>query len=179
MLPKFFVPLQILLFPENLLLKHIKKLKSCLTENAFCHPQRKSWLRAWLKQGSRTHSLLRQRCSQLQKYKAARMSRRIAVNQKVCSWVGGHPGLTVWNLLNFTRIENPHKVRRIIFVFHYVAVICTITKREEQIRTCVSRYDQSAWTANSWRSSKRSTYCKHRCATLLAQETKRETSHSS
>jgi len=36
-----------------------------------------------LKQGSRTHSMLCQRSSQLQKYKAARMSRRIAVDQKV------------------------------------------------------------------------------------------------
>ena len=51
-----------------------------------------------LKQGSRTHSMLRQRSSQLQKYKAARMSRRIAVDQKVCGWDDGHPGLTVWNL---------------------------------------------------------------------------------
>jgi len=48
-----------------------------------------------LKQGSRTHSVLRQGSSQLQKYKAARMSRRIAVDQKVCGWDGGHPGLTV------------------------------------------------------------------------------------
>jgi len=46
-----------------------------------------------LKQGYRTHSVLRQRGSQLQKYEAARMSRRIAVDQKVCGWVG-HPGLT-------------------------------------------------------------------------------------
>jgi len=48
--------------------------------------------------GSRTHWALRQRSSQLQKYKAARMSRRIAVDQKVCYWDGEHPGLTVWNL---------------------------------------------------------------------------------
>jgi len=47
-----------------------------------------------LKQGSSTHSALRQRNSQLQKYKAARMFRRIAVDQKVCGWDGGHPGLT-------------------------------------------------------------------------------------
>jgi len=33
--------------------------------------------------------------SQLQKYKPARMSRRIAVDQSVCRWDGGHPGLTV------------------------------------------------------------------------------------
>jgi len=51
-----------------------------------------------LKQGSRTHSVLRQRSSQLQKYKATRMSCRIAVDQKVCAWDGRHPWLTVWNL---------------------------------------------------------------------------------
>jgi len=37
--------------------------------------------------------VLRQRSLQLQIYKAARMSRRIAVNQKVCSGHGRHPGL--------------------------------------------------------------------------------------
>jgi len=41
--------------------------------------------------------VLRQRDSQLQKYKAARMSRRIAVDPKVCGWVG-HPRLTASNL---------------------------------------------------------------------------------
>jgi len=46
-----------------------------------------------LKQGSRTLLVPRQRGSQLQKYKAVRMSRRIAVDQKVSGWVG-HPGLT-------------------------------------------------------------------------------------
>ena len=40
------------------------------------------------------------------------MSRRIAVDQNVCRWDGGHPGLTVWNLLNYTRIENERKVRK-------------------------------------------------------------------
>jgi len=29
-----------------------------------------------------------------------------------------------------------------------MAVICTIIKGKEKIRACVSRYDQSAWTAN-------------------------------
>ena len=48
-----------------------------------------------LKQGSGTHSMLRQRSSQLQKYRAARMSRRIAVDQKVCGGDGGHPGMTI------------------------------------------------------------------------------------
>ena len=39
--------------------------------------------------------------------------------EKVCGWDGGHPGLTVWNLLNYTKIENAHKVRMKTFVFHY------------------------------------------------------------
>jgi len=47
---------------------------------------------------SRTRWALRQHSAQLQKYKAARMSRRIAVDQKVCYWDGEHPGLTVWIL---------------------------------------------------------------------------------
>ena len=72
-----------------------------------------------------------------------------------------------------------HELRKKIFVFYYVAVICTITKEEEKIRACVSRYDQSGWIANYWRISKRSTYCKHRCATVLALKTKRETSDAS
>jgi len=54
-----------------------------------------------------------------------------------------------------------------VMLLCYVAVICTITKQKEEIMAFVSRYDQSAWTANWWRSSKRSTYCKHRCATVL------------
>jgi len=49
-----------------------------------------------LKQESWTHSVLRQCSSQLQKYKAARMSRRIAVDQNVCGGDGEHSGLTVW-----------------------------------------------------------------------------------
>jgi len=48
-----------------------------------------------LKQGSRTLSMLRKRSSQLQKYKAARMSRRIALDQNVCCGDGGDTGLTV------------------------------------------------------------------------------------
>ena len=46
---------------------------------------------------SRTHSALRQHSSQLQKYKAARMSRRRAVDQ-ACDWDSERPELTVWNL---------------------------------------------------------------------------------
>jgi len=65
-----------------------------------------------LKQGSRTHSVLRQRSSQRQKYKAGWMSRRIAVDQNVCGGDGEHSGLTVWNLLSYTTIENAHKVRK-------------------------------------------------------------------
>jgi len=67
---------------------------------------------------SRTLSDVRQCSSQLQKHRAARMSRRL---EKVCDWDGGHPWLTAGNLLNYTRNENAHKVRRKI-LFYYVAV---------------------------------------------------------
>jgi len=105
-----------------------------------------------LKQRSRTHSVLRQRSSQLQKYKTAQMSRLIAVDQKACDLDGGHPGLTVSNFPNYTRIENAHEVRKKVFVFYYVAVISTITKGkkdtgEGEKRYSVSRCDQSAWNA--------------------------------
>ena len=83
------------------------------------------------KQGSRrTLSVLRQRSLQLQKqkHKAARISCRIAIGQRVCGSDSGHPGLTVWNLLNYTKIENAYEVCKKILVFYYVAVICTITK---------------------------------------------------
>ena len=76
------------------------------------------------------------------------MSGRIAVDQKVCGWDGGHPGLTaVWNLLNHTRNKNARKVRKKIYVFimwlWYVQLI-----RGEKIRACVNRYDNSSWNAN-------------------------------
>jgi len=86
-----------------------------------------------LKQGSKAYSVLRQRSSQLQKYKAAPMSRRIAVEQK--KYAAGTAD---------KRIENAHKVRKKTFVFYYVAVICAATKWKEQIRVCVSHFDQSA-----------------------------------
>jgi len=48
-----------------------------------------------LKHGGTSPSVLRQDSLQLQKHKTARMSRRIAIDQKVCGWDGRHPGLTV------------------------------------------------------------------------------------
>jgi len=76
--------------------------------------------------------------------------------------------LTAWNLLKYTRIENGQKLHKKIFVFYYVAVICINSGETEQIRACVSCYDQSAETANYWRSSKWCTYCMHRGAAVLA-----------
>jgi len=102
-----------------------------------------------LKQGSGTHSVLRQRSAQLQKYKAVRLS-----HWSNSSWSEGvqwgWQTLRVdnWKLVNYTRIENAHKVHQKIFIFYYVAVICTITKGKEQIRAWVSRYDQCVWTTN-------------------------------
>jgi len=70
------------------------------------------------------------------------------IDQKVWGLEGEHPRLTLWNLLNYTVIENAHKVRKKIFVFYFATIICTITKGKEQRRAYLSRYDQSAWTAN-------------------------------
>ena len=139
--PQIFCSPQNLLFPEKILLKHIIKTKSCLTKNAFCPPKLKSCLRACLKQRSRTHLVLRQRSSQLQKYKAARMSRRIAVNQKVRSGDGGHPWADSLKLVNYTRIENAHKARKQICFFIMWLLYVLLLKGKEQIRACVSRYD--------------------------------------
>ena len=76
---------------------------------------------------SRTPSVLRQDSSQLQKYKASRMSRLIAVDQNECAWDGGHPEWTVWNMVNYTKIENAQKVRTKTFVFYHAIVIYTTT----------------------------------------------------
>jgi len=72
-----------------------------------------------LKQGSKTHSSMRQ--SNLQrKNQVALMSCRIrAVKQRksATGLAGAHPGLQDRILLNCTRIENPHKVRKKTFDF--------------------------------------------------------------
>jgi len=46
--------------------------------------------------------------------------------------------------LAYTRIENAHKVRKKTFFFIYVTIICTVSRGTEQIRDCMSCYDQSA-----------------------------------
>jgi len=71
----------------------------------------------------------------MQKHQAARMSRRIAVKQgRLCGCNGGHPGLTVWNLLNYTGIENAHKARKKTFTFHSMAVMYNYCGATEQMR---------------------------------------------
>jgi len=47
------------------------------------------------------------------------------------------PTVDSLKLVNYPRIENAHKIRKKIFVFYYVAIICTITKGKEQIRAGV------------------------------------------
>jgi len=83
---------------------------------------------------------------QLQKHKTAGTSRRIAVDQtSEGMWLGWRTSrFDSLKLVNYTRIENAHKVRKKTFVFYYVTVTCTITKGKEQIWVCVSRWDQSA-----------------------------------
>jgi len=66
-----------------------------------------------LKQGSKTRSSLRQSNLQLQN-EAALMSCRIRAVEHRCAGglAGAHPGLQDRILLNYTRIENAHKVRK-------------------------------------------------------------------
>jgi len=52
-----------------------------------------------LKQGSRTDSALHQRSSQLQKYKAARMSRRVAVEQR--RYAAGMADIQGWQFATY------------------------------------------------------------------------------
>ena len=72
-----------------------------------------------LKQGSETNSSLRQSSLQLQN-EAALMScriRAVAYWRYAAGLAGAHPGLQDRILLNYTRIENVHKVRKKTFVF--------------------------------------------------------------
>jgi len=81
---------------------------------------------------------------------------------------GGHLGLTVWNLLNYTKIENMHKVRKKTFVFIYVD-ICTTTGGTEQIRACVPLWlIRPNCPLMTKLDRKWCTHCKHRCAAVLA-----------
>ena len=83
-----------------------------------------------LKQGSETHSSLRQSNFQLQNQATLR-SHQI---QAVVYWryaaglAGAHPGLEDWILLNYTRIENVHKVRKKTFVFVIIKVHRPVTR---------------------------------------------------
>jgi len=69
-------------------------------------------------QGSKTHSSLRQNKLQLQN-QAALMSRQIRAVEHRCAagLVSTHPGLQDRILLNYTRIENAHRVRKKTFIF--------------------------------------------------------------
>jgi len=77
-----------------------------------------------LKHWSKTHSSLRQSNLQ-QQNPAALMSCRIrAVEHRKCAagLAGTHPGLQDRILLNYTRIENAHKVRKKTFNFLCIEV---------------------------------------------------------
>jgi len=72
-----------------------------------------------LKQGSETQSSLHQSNLQLQNHAALRSRQIRAVEHWRCAagLAGAHPGLQDRILLNYTRIENAHKVRKKTFVF--------------------------------------------------------------
>jgi len=56
--------------------------------------------------------------------------------KNVWVWDGGHPVLTVWNWLNYTRIENAHKVRNKTFVSCYVGFKYTTTGGRVDMGLC-------------------------------------------
>ena len=72
-----------------------------------------------LKQGGETHSSLRQSKLQLQNQAALRSRHIRAVEhwRRAAGLAGAHPGLRDRILLNYTRTENAHKVRKKMFVF--------------------------------------------------------------
>jgi len=72
-----------------------------------------------LKQGSKTHSSLRQSNSQLQNEAALRSRQIRAVEhwRYTAGQAGANPGLQDRILLNYARVENAHKVRKKAFVF--------------------------------------------------------------
>jgi len=76
-----------------------------------------------LKQGSKTHSSLRQQSNlQLQNEAALMSGRTRALEHRKCAagLAGTHPGLQDRILLNYIRIENAHKVRKKTFDFLFV-----------------------------------------------------------
>jgi len=70
-----------------------------------------------LKQGSKTHSSLRQSNLQLQNETALMSCRIQAVRHRLCAaeLAGAHAGLQDRILLNYTRIENADEVRKKTF----------------------------------------------------------------
>jgi len=72
-------------------------------------------------------------------------SRGPYVARRLCVW---DPWNVVWNLLNYARIEDAHKRRKKLSFFIMWMLYVQLTGGTEQMRACVSRYDQSAWTAN-------------------------------
>ena len=96
-------------------------------------------------------------CNNLRQGKRSNSSR----TEMVCGWDRRYPGLILWSLLNYTRIENAHKVRKQVSLL--TMWLSYLQLLGEQMRACVSHYDQSAWP-----SSKLCTLCKHRCAAASA-----------
>jgi len=85
------------------------------------------------KQGSKTHSLLRQSNLQLQN-QATLIPRWIRAVEHRCApgLAGAHPGLQDLILLSYTRIKNAHKVRKktfVFFVMHRSPATCSRSRR--------------------------------------------------
>ena len=115
-----------------------------------------------LKQWSKTHLTLRQSSSTIPKTSGCA---NVASNSREGMRLGWRtPRLTVWSVLNYTRIETVHKVRKKTFVFYYEAVICT--NNGGQIQACGPLWSirlNCQLTNSKW-----CTYCKYRFADVLA-----------
>jgi len=70
--------------------------------------------------------------------------------EKVYSWYGGHPGLTVWNLLKYTQELKIHikYAKKTLFFIMWLLYVQLYIWETEQIQASVSHYDYSTWSAN-------------------------------
>ena len=96
-------------------------------------------IRQRVKTGSRTHSVLRQGSSQLQKYKAARLSLQIAVDQTSEGMRLGWrtPRVDSLKLVNYKRIENAHEVRKKNFrILLWDCYMCNYEGKRTDIGLC-------------------------------------------
>jgi len=75
--------------------------------------------------------------------------------------------MTVWNLLNYARLQNAHKLRKKTFAY-CVTVVCTNIGEQNRNGFVWAVMINPPEVPINWRNSKRCTHCKQRCAAMLA-----------